>query len=170
VTAPIDEVGRDLEARVEGLGMELVDLEWAGTRSRPVIRIRIDRLGAGPTSAVTVGDCARVSRELERWLDEHPALPERYVLEVSSPGVERPLRRRRDYERFVGQEVRIKRSASSGSRAGSGVTGVLNAVDDEGDGYLLVLRLPDGSTARVRDQDIARANLVFRFFRWEGGG
>ncbi|MSR22909.1 MAG: ribosome maturation factor RimP [Gemmatimonadetes bacterium] len=167
LAAPIEEVDRDLEGRVEALGMELVDLEWSGTQIRPIIRVRIDRPDSAPGAGVTVADCGRVSRELERWLDEHPALPERYVLEVSSPGVERPLRRRRDYERFVGREVRIKRSGSGGR--GGVLIGVLcgvdkGGVDDGSEGYRVVLRLSDGSTVGMEDREIVRANLVFR---WE---
>ena len=101
--APIREIEGDLESRVEALGLELVNLEWAGSGARPIMRLRVDWTDSKPGAGITVGDCARVSRELERWLDQHPAVPERYVLEVSSPGVERPLKRRRDYERFVGQ-------------------------------------------------------------------
>jgi ribosome maturation factor RimP len=84
----VPEVQAELEERVRRLGFELVDVVWAGTAGRPILRIRIDvpeeRSEGG---GVTVHDCAVVSRALEAWLDQLPQVPERYVLEVSSPGV-----------------------------------------------------------------------------------
>ena len=65
---------------------DLVSMDWAGSLKRPVIRLRIEQSPMGDPP-VTVDDCARVSRALEGWLDEHDEIPERYVLEVSSPGV-----------------------------------------------------------------------------------
>ena len=76
---------------------------------------------------VTVDDCARVSRALEGWLDEHDEIPERYVLEVSSPGIERPLTRPRDWERFVGEPVVVEGFgvlAERSSRLEGGAVGV----------------------------------------------
>jgi ribosome maturation factor RimP len=167
LVAPIREVTEGIEARVEALGLEVVDLEWAGSVPRPIIRLRIDFPEGVPGAGVTVADCVRVSRDLEPWLDEHPRVGERYVLEVSSPGVERPLKRRRDYERFLGREVRIKRSGQGRGGSGGTLTGVLSAVEGrEGPGFRVVLELPDGSLARVGDGEILRANLVFR---WEEG-
>src|SRR5690606_11556010 len=105
------EIDRELEARIADLGYELVEVEWAGAARRPIVRIRIDRPGAAVGEGITATDCARVSRALEAWFDEGGAMPERYVLEVSSPGVERPLRRPGDFERFAGQRVAVKGAA-----------------------------------------------------------
>ena len=104
----VPEVEAGLDERVEALGFELVDLEWAGSNRRPILRIRIDRPESTPGMGIRVEDCVLVSRGLEPWLDEHSSLPEKYVLEVSSPGLERPLVRRRDWLRFTGQEVAVK--------------------------------------------------------------
>jgi ribosome maturation factor RimP len=57
---------------------------------------------------VTVDDCADVSRQLSGILDVEDPIPERYVLEVSSPGLDRPLARREDFERFVGEQVKVR--------------------------------------------------------------
>jgi ribosome maturation factor RimP len=92
----VDEIERELEGRVEGLGYELVELRWGGSGRRPLLKLRIDRPDSAPGRGVTVEECASVSRALEPWLDGHEELSERYVLEVSSPGVERPLVRARD--------------------------------------------------------------------------
>jgi ribosome maturation factor RimP len=63
---------------------------------------------AAPGRKVTIDDCATVSRHLEAWLDASGALGERYVLEVSSPGMERPVRRLAHWARFVGRDVRVR--------------------------------------------------------------
>ncbi len=88
----------------------------AATR-RPILRIRMDLPDSVPgKGGVGVDQCAQVSRELEPWLDAHPGVPERYVLEVSSPGVERPLTRPRDWERFKGNPVLVKGRDFPGGR------------------------------------------------------
>ena len=81
-----------------------------GSKSRPILRIRVDVPGSEPGAGVSVDDCARVSRAVEEYLDEASDVAERYVLEVSSPGVERPLVRAADFSRFAGQEIRSRSS------------------------------------------------------------
>jgi ribosome maturation factor RimP len=159
---PIDQVEQGLDERVEALGFEVVEVEWGGTERRPIMRLRVDRPDSGPGKGVTVGDCARVSRAIEPWLDEHPAVPERYVLEVSSPGVERPLVRERDFRRFVGEEVRLK---TKGAGLPGRLQGILAAVEMmEGDsGYRIVVKRPDGSEVGVPRDRIVRAQLVFQW-------
>ena len=136
--------------------MELVEAEWAGSKRRPLLRLRVDFPDSAPGRGVTVEDCARVSRRLEEWLDEHPALPERYVLEVSSPGVERPLTRLRHFRRFAGEEVRVRGPSST-------VEGTLEGAEADGEAYRVTVRLPDGSQARFASDEIVRATLVFRW-------
>lgn len=154
------EIERELVARLEVLGFELVDVRWGGSGSRPFLRIRIDRLGAAVGSGVTVDDCAKVSRALEPWLDERPDLPERYVLEVSSPGVDRPLLRDRDFERFRGERVAVKGHDVLAGRARR-LEGELLGLE-QGEGTPGVrLRLPDGDEVSIPRDQIAGANLVF---------
>ncbi len=162
----IPEIEVELERRIESLTMELVECEWAGSERRPIIRIRIDFPPAEEDRRVSVEDCARVSRELEPWLDDHPDLSERYVLEVSSPGVERPLHRRRDWLRYVGEEVRIQGHEAL-VEGGKRVDGTLVGVEDEGPGadeFSVFLRVAGGSEIRISRRAIQRAHLIFR---WE---
>jgi ribosome maturation factor RimP len=91
-------------ARVEPLGFDLADLRIGGTPNRPLVQVRIDC----PPRKVTVEDCSRVSRALEQWLDAGGPLGNRYVLEVSSPGIERPVRWHRHWVQFVGRDVNVK--------------------------------------------------------------
>ncbi len=162
---PIPEVDAELESRVEALGFELVEVEWAGSDRRPILRLRVDLPDSRPGAGVTVNDCARVSRELEPWLDEHPAVPERYTVEVSSPGVERPLNRKRDFERFVGEPVVVKGTeplvGTRSRRLEGDLLGVEEGADQEH--YEVLIRRKGGDVLRVPRQDIEKAHLVFRW-------
>jgi ribosome maturation factor RimP len=151
-----------LEQRVEALGFELVELERTGSRNRPVLRVRVDRPDSEPGHGVGLEDCARISRALEEYLDGLETLPGNYVLEVSSPGVERPLVRRRDFNRFTGREVTVKGYAPLAGR-GRRLDGELLGMVDGPDGERVRLRLGDGEEVEVRRNEIARAHLVFRW-------
>ena len=159
---PID---RELEARVEELGFEVVELERTGSQSRPLLRLRIDKPDSEPGHGVTVDDCARVSRALEAYLDEGVVAGGRYTLEVSSPGVERPLVRERDFARFKGQRIAVKGFAALRGKE-KRLEGELLGFEpsSEGDeGGTIRLRLDDGEEARIPRSDVARAQLVFRW-------
>lgn len=162
---PIPGVEEELEARVEALAMEMVELEWAGSPARPILRLRVDLPDSSPGHGVTVNDCVRVSRALEPWLDEHPEVPERYTLEVSSPGVERPLRRHRDFVRFAGAEVVVKTEEVVPGTKSRRIEGTLEGVEGEEDEeYRLRIRLGNGTAVEVPRDGVVRAHLLFR---WE---
>lgn len=159
---PFPRIDEGVRSRVESLGMEVVAVEWGGTSLKPTLRVRIDLPDSTPGKGVTVRDCAEVSRVVEGWLDEHPSIPERYVLEVSSPGVDRPLSRRGDFVRFAGREVEVRRTDGTGGPAVSGpIIGVLEGVKDAGDEYSVVIRELDDTRVVVPRRSIARAKLVF---------
>ena len=98
----------EVRSRVEALGFDLADLRKGGTSRRTRLEVRIDRPASAPGQGVTVDDCAHVSRALEQWLDASLVLGANYILEVSSPGIERPLRWRQHWERFVGRDVNVR--------------------------------------------------------------
>lgn len=160
-----EDLERELERRVAELGYELVELERAGTAARPILRLRIDRSGPGDGEVVTVEDCTRVSRGLEGYLDENARLSPRYVLEVSSPGVERPLVRARDFERFAGREVALVGKEPLAGRARR-LEGELLGLVGEGKEARVRLRLTGGEEVSVPRSDVTRVHLVFR---WPGG-
>lgn len=153
---------RLLDERIAGLGFEFVDLERGGSKTRPVLRVRIDRPGSTPGHGVTLDDCASVSRALEKMLEEEASVPERYVLEVSSPGVERPLVRPRDFERFAGQEIAL-RSRTPLEGRGRAVQGRLLGWSDGEQGGRVRIALEDGSVLDIPHADVVRAHLVFRW-------
>ena len=151
-------LGRELESRVEALGYELVDLETAGSKTRPLLRLRIDKPGSEPGKGVTVDDCTRVSRALQQYLDEQTDIGERYVLEVSSPGIERPLVRAADYDRFAGREVALKARTAIGEH-GKRIEGVLLGLQ----GGEVRVELPSKDVVSVPLDDVMRAHLIFRW-------
>ncbi len=156
----VPEIERGVEARVEAQGFELVDVRWGGSDRRPVLRVRIDRPDSTPGHGVTVDDCATVSRALEPWLDEREELPERYVLEVSSPGVDRPLVKDTDFQRFRGERVAVKGHDVLAGRARR-LEGELVGLEEREGAAAVLLRLPDGGEVSIPRKDIAGANLVF---------
>jgi ribosome maturation factor RimP len=103
-----DSLVEAVRARLEELGLDLADLRLGGTPQRPLVQVRIDWPPGEPERRVSVEDCARASRALEAWLDAGGPLGPRYQLEVSSPGMDRPLRWHRHWVRFVGRDVSVK--------------------------------------------------------------
>ncbi|HYK83459.1 MAG TPA: hypothetical protein VEU55_09990 [Gemmatimonadales bacterium] len=102
-----DSLVESFRVRLAPLGLELADLRIGGTPHRPLVQVRIEWPPEpdGPPRPVSVADCATASRALEAWLDRDGPLGRRYVLEVSSPGLDRPLRWHRHWVRFVGRDV-----------------------------------------------------------------
>ncbi len=114
-----------IEPVLEGLGYELVDLEFAAGRSHAVVRLFID----GP-AGVGLEDCAAASRAVSSMLDAEDPIPNAYTLEVSSPGFDRVLRTHAHFGRFVGSRVHVElKEARAGRRR---YTGTLLMVDDDG--------------------------------------
>lgn len=144
-----------LEPIVEQAGAELVDLEVAGSHGRPVVRAYVDT-----EQGITLDECARLSRLLEAELERAGAVPERYVLEVSSPGIERPLIRRSHFERFVGHEIDVRLYTKREGR--KKYVGTLEAVEDGERGFRIVVR--DGQERwTFAEEEIARAKLHVRW-------
>src|SRR5438067_909552 len=101
-TWPIPSIRALLEPTVQHLGYELYAVEQSGQSGR-TLRISIDR-----NEPITIADCERVSKLIGPLLDHSSLIPGGYDLEVSSPGAERPLRGKEDYERFNGRRVNVR--------------------------------------------------------------
>ena len=145
-----------IATEVETLGYELVELRRAGSKRTPVLDVRIDRRDG---NAVTVEDCSRASRAIEARLDADPAIAgDRYVLEVSSPGVERLLRNAADWRRFVGKDASVL-SEAVGGRANVEIVGV----EGEPGSETVVVRDARGTERRVPLADVREARLVFHW-------
>lgn len=159
----VPEIEEELDRRVAGLGYELVEVRWGGSGQRPLLKLRIDRPDAKPGSGVTVDECATVSRALEPWLDAHQAVGDKYVLEVSSPGVDRPLVRQRDFDRFRGERVAVTGHGVLLGRSTRLEGELLGLLDEGSEAEAVVLRLSSGEEVNVPKKDIRRVNLVFEW-------
>nr|HDN00446.1 ribosome maturation factor RimP [Deltaproteobacteria bacterium] len=105
-------------------GMELIDVEYRREPSGVILRLIIDKSGG-----VTIDDCSDISHLVGDLLDAKDCIPESYNLEVSSPGINRPLKKKDDFARFAGQKVLIKsRELIDGRR---NFRGILNGIRDD---------------------------------------
>ena len=139
------------------LGFDLVELRVKGSKQRPIIDVRMEKIDG---EKVTIDDCARVSRSLENALEPVADDLGDYVLEVSSPGVERPLRKPQDWKRFVGRSVSVLSPVLNGRQE-------LDLVDVEGEqgSEVAVLKDKRGSDIRVPLAEVKEARLVFHWKR-----
>jgi ribosome maturation factor RimP len=137
---------------VDALGFDLVEFRRGGTARRPVLDVRIDRRDG---AKVTIDDCAHVSRAIEPRLDATGLVGEAYVLEVSSPGVERPLRNAADWRRFAGRRARVL-SPALGGRIEVDIVGI----EEDGGSEVAVMRDLKGEEHRVALADVKEARLV----------
>jgi ribosome maturation factor RimP len=147
---------------LDPLGLELFELHERGTRSRPILDVRIERKDG---EKVTVDDCARASRAIESKLDEGGIVAERYVLEVSSPGIERPLRNARDWTRFVGRDVVVTADASENSPELGSKEMKIAGVEGDAGAEIVVLEDAKGDTHRIPLAAIRKARLAFNWKR-----
>jgi len=97
-----------LETLINSMGYELVGLELLMRNRNALLRIYIDFIDSVGGSAITVDDCSKVSHQVSAMLDVEDPIPGHYTLEVSSPGVDRPLFKLLDYQKFIGRAVKIK--------------------------------------------------------------
>jgi ribosome maturation factor RimP len=141
-----------IRRQVAQLGYELVDLDHGGTDQRPVLRLRVDRRESGPGHGITVDECGKISRAIEAWLDRDHPLGARYVLEVSSPGLERPVRWPEHWRRFRGRAVRLKAKGLPGRPTAT----IVDVPDDAH----VTLGLPDVGEVTVPLEEIREATLV----------
>ena len=135
---------------VSELGYELVDIELTGNRSQQLIRVYVEKPGG-----ILLADCVAVSRKLGERLDEKDVIENSYRLEISSPGIERPLRKIQDYERYVGYRVRIR--LKGGLKGKRKIAGKLDEVEVEENTVRIISK--NGEKISFSLADIAKANL-----------
>ncbi len=128
-------------------GMELVDLEWQRERSGWVLRLYIDKPGG-----VTIGDCAKISEIVGKILDREDLIHHPYNLEVSSPGIERPLKKKEHFERFRGEKAKITLKDPMGGRRK--ISGIILEVEED-----TVKIEAEGKVWEIRLSNIKKANL-----------
>ena len=128
---------------------EIVEVEFVSQGRTKVLRIYIDK----PDGGITHEDCVAVSQLLSPMLDEDDFIAEDYTLEVSSPGINRPVRKPQDFERFAGEQMKlVAQAASEGRRR---YTGILKGFEDG-----LILIECAGKTLQIHIENLKKANLI----------
>lgn len=154
VVARVTELAEPLAA---SLGLELAEVEYRQEGRQMVLRLYIDKDGG-----VALDDCSAVSRELTEILDVEDFIQGHYNLEVSSPGLNRPLKKPSDFERYTGRLVKIRTFEPLADDAGNmrkTFLGELLGLSDS----IVRLKLNEGQTASIPLGKVAKANLEFEF-------
>lgn len=141
-----------LEALAPAHGADIVSVEVVGATKAPCVRVRVDHADESlPT--ITLDEIAEQTGWISDAIDELDPFPASYTLEVSSPGMDRPLRRARDFERFAGEAVVLSTAATEGRRK---FTGTLKGLSEAGDQVLLAC---DGEDVAVPLSDVKKCNI-----------
>jgi ribosome maturation factor RimP len=148
-----DKIIELVEPVIESEGMEIVDVECLRMKTRWLVRLFIDKVGG-----VTIDDCTNISRQVGDLLDVYDIPPGSYTLEVSSPGLDRPLARDKDFSRFRGSKIKVRLTDKiEGSR---NFRGTLEDFLEE-DGEKIIVLDVDGKKYRIPKASVAKAHLEY---------
>ena len=147
----LNKVRQLTEPKISELGLELVDVEYVKEGAHWYLRIFIDKDGG-----VDIDDCAQVSHKIGEILDRENPIPQAYMLEVSSPGIERPLRNKEDYEKYKGELVSIY--STEPFQGFSRFTGHLKGLENN-----QVILEYEGQEIFIPFDLVERAHLTFEF-------
>jgi ribosome maturation factor RimP len=154
----VEKVTEIVEGILTPLGMALVDIEYKREGRDMVLRVFIEKEQGG----IMLDDCSAVSRELSDILDVEDIIQDNYTLEVSSPGICRPLKKLADYQRFLGHLVKVKTFETLTDDAGNKrktFVGTLKGIE-EGN---ISIDLTEGQHASIPLDKVAKSNLEFEF-------
>ena len=148
------EIVQALEDAAQDKGIDIVDVEVVGAKHAPIVRVRIDHADeALPT--ISLDEVSAQSDWVNEVIDEIDPFPGSFMLEISSPGLARPLRKRRDFERFAGEKVQLTTTATEGRRK---YTGELLGIEDD-----MVSVSCDGETFQIAFPDIKSCKIKPNF-------
>ncbi len=143
-----------IEPIANSIGLSVVDIDLPG-RENGIFRIYVERLNG---EAVSLDDCSSLSPIISDWLDTEELFPFRYTLEVSSPGLERPIRRWEHLSRFVGQTIKISTGVPIDNRRK--ITGVLKSVDNKKREFVVE---SDGKALIIAASIVKKMRIVYDF-------
>ncbi|MDY9920602.1 MAG: ribosome maturation factor RimP [Synergistota bacterium] len=144
----LSDIYSGLRERIESLGYDCVGFENVTEDEMKILRVYVDLPGG-----VNLSDCEAVAREVNVYLDEmESSLPDKYYLEVSSPGLERPLFTPEDYRTFSGREVQVS------LKGGKKIAGIINGVDDDD---MVNFLFADGESS-FPFADIKKGKLIYK--------
>jgi ribosome maturation factor RimP len=149
-------------SEIKPLGLELFEFRIGGSKGRPVLDVRVERKDG---EKVTVDDCAAASRAVEARLDAEDFGGRRYVLEVSSPGIERPLRNGKDWRKFVGRSAVVTTNVA-GDPAGRRTDEVeIAGVEGDAGQEVVIVHNERGDERRFPLAAVEKARLAFHWKR-----
>ena len=159
----VAEKNQTIEARAQSVcepliaaeGLELLDVEFVREHGEWILRLFIDN----PKGGVGVEECSTASHAVDTALDVEDFIPQAYSLEVSSPGVNRPLKKLEHYQKALGKKVRIKTFAPLGEPPRKNFLGALKDVSGEA----VAVEVDGSGVFTIPLRDIAKANLEFEF-------
>jgi ribosome maturation factor RimP len=138
---------------IAGEGLELIEVEYLREREGWILRLFIDK----PSGGVGLEDCQKASRAVETALDVEDFIPQEYHLEVSSPGLSRPLRKPQHFERVLGQQIKVKTFGPLFEPPRKNFTGKLSHVTPDG----VTVEVEGAGPFTIAFKDIAKANLEY---------
>ena len=147
----LDKIKEQVLPLLDAQGVELVDLVIARERGRSILRFLVDKPGG-----ITLDECARLNQEIGRFFDQTDLIQETYLLEVSSPGLDRPLKSARDFQRVQGKLVKIVLHQPLNGQ--SVWEGLVDGVDEEN----VIMQSANNQRLVIPRQNIARASLEVR--------
>lgn len=142
-------------------GLELLEVECLRGPRRTLVRLTLDHLDG--MEGVTINECTLVSRLVGTILEVEDVIPGAYTLEVTSPGIERPLREPRDFKRFVGKRAKVQVEREPPGPGQPARVDVLSGIITSPDGAGFVLVLDKGDAVQIAYARMKKANLEFRF-------
>lgn len=145
----LDQIRSSLEPIVSDLGCELVDVKLVTEHGRAILRVFIDKEGG-----LQVGDCQKVSREIDTLLDVESGIRDRYDLEVSSPGLDRPLVKEADFSKFAGKKISLKTKTPIDGR--QNYKGLLHGIEER-----RIRMTIDGKEYQIPFEQVERAKVVY---------
>jgi ribosome maturation factor RimP len=147
----LEQIRKSVLPYLNNVAVELVDLLLVRERGRLVLRFLVDRDGG-----ITLGECAQLNREIGRILDQENIIQQRYILEVSSPGLDRALLNTADFQRVKGQLLKVILHQAVNRQ--NVWTGILDVVNDK----YLILHTEQGLRIRIARENIAHAKLEIK--------
>ena len=148
---PVEKVTDIIATAVEDLGLELVRVSYGGGR-KPTLQIMAER----PDGTMSLDDCTMLSREVSALLDVEDPIQGEFLLEVSSPGIDRPLTREKDFERWAGFDIKIEMKPSLDATRRR-YKGLLNGFKD---GMILITPQDEDEIVRLPFEDFGKAKLL----------
>jgi ribosome maturation factor RimP len=143
------------EPYVRDAGFDLIEVQSGREQGGWIVRLFIDSPAGTEAGVVSHTDCERVSRDVSAALDVADPIPHAYQLEVSSPGLDRPLRREKDFARFVGRNARVRLAEDKGVEGRRNFSGTIRGASN---GHVEIEC--DGRSYLLPIDDVAKANLV----------